>query len=219
MAELIWDASGERFYEIGVEKGVHYPKATDGTYPMGYAWNGLSNVTESPEGGETSKVYADNIPYLTLSSTEDFGGSIEAYTYPDSFEESQGVEELQADSGVSVTGQTRKPFGFCYKTLIGNDTESTAYGYKIHLVYDAVVTPTEKSNDTVGEDPEAVAMSWDFTTTPIVVPGMKPTAHLVIDSTKIEAADLTTIEEALYGTGATEPHLLTPTEVLAIIAA
>ena len=219
MSELVWDAAGERTYEIGVDKGVHYPKAVDGTYPLGHAWNGLSNVTESPEGGEVTKVYADNIPYLSLVSTEDFGGSIEAYTYPDSFEACQGVEDLNTDSGVYVTGQTRQEFGFSYRTLIGSDTEGTSAGYKLHLVYGAVVTPTEKSNDTVGEDPEAVAMSWDFTTTPIAVPDKKPTAHLIIDSTKVEAADLTALEALLYGTEAEDATLPTPTEVLAILTA
>lgn len=217
MSVLVWDATGERKYEIGVDRGVHYPIHTDGSYPLGYAWNGLSNVTESPEGGDISKIYADNIPYLALSSTEDFNGSIEAYTYPESFEECQGVEELGTNSGAFVTGQTRKAFGFCYRTLIGNDTESTDHGYKIHLVYNALVTPTEKSNDTIGEDPEAVAMSWDFETTPIPVTDKKPTAHLIIDSTKVDAADLTALEEALYGTAGTDAYLPTPDEVLSII--
>ena len=230
--KLAWDAAGEHFFERGVDHGVLYVKAASGqSYGAGVVWNGLTAVTESPEGAEVSTLYADNIPYLNLMSAEAFKATIEAYTYPDEFEECQGNKELVASSGVLVTQQDHKGFGFCYRTRIGNDV-NTELGYKIHLVYGALAAPTERANETINDSPDAMTMSWEITTIPVEVNGMKPTAHLVIDSTKANAAKLALLEAALYGTDDAsqisaisavvtgfegKPTLLLPADVVAIL--
>ena len=217
MAKLVWDETGKRLYETGVSKGVLYVQADDGTYGNGVAWNGLTAVNESPSGAEATPLYADDIKYLELTSTEEYGASIEAYTYPEEFEQCDGSAELGA--GVIIGQQPRKAFGFCYRTLIGNDVKNNDYGYKIHIVYGAKAAPSEKAYQTVNDSPEAITFSWELTTTPVNVAGHKPTACVTIDSTKVEPAKLTSIEEALYGSDTKEPKLLLPDEIAAIITA
>lgn len=217
MAKLVWDETGKRLYETGVSKGVLYVQADDGTYGNGVAWNGLTAVNESPTGAEATPLYADDIKYLELTSTEEYGASIEAYTYPEEFEQCDGSAELGA--GVTIGQQPRKAFGFCYRTLIGNDVKNNDYGYKIHIVYGAKAAPSEKAYQTVNDSPEAITFSWELTTTPVNVAGYKPTACVTIDSTKVEPAKLTSIEEALYGSDTKEPKLLLPDEIAAIITA
>lgn len=217
---LEWDQDGQKFYETGVDRGVVYPKTkkvtgTDGKETIGYdkgaAWNGLVNVTESPEGAEATPLYANNNKYLEIMSNEDFKGSIEAYMYPDEFGVCLGQVELDSIKGVYATQQERKLFGLTYRTLIGNDTEGTNYGYKLHIVYNALAGVSEKTNQTTGEENEPETMSWDFSTTPVPYKEMKPTAHIVIDSTKFATtelkAKLTALEEILYGTESKEPTL------------
>ena len=217
MTKLVWDETGNRLYETGVSKGVLYVQADDGTYGNGVAWNGLTAVNESPSGAEATPLYADDIKYLELTSTEEYGASIEAYTYPEEFEQCDGSAELGA--GVTIGQQPRKAFGFCYRTLIGNDVKNNDYGYKIHIVYGAKAAPSEKAYQTVNDSPEAITFSWELTTTPVNVAGHKPTACVTIDSTKVDAAKLTSIEEALYGSENKEPKLLLPDEIAAIIKA
>lgn len=222
MPRIEWDKIGEHFYETGTDHGVLYPSSTDGTYPLGVAWNGLTTVTQSPSGAEPNKQYADNIPYLTLYSAEEYGMTIEAFTYPDEFAECDGSAELAP--GVFVGQQNRKPFGFSYRSLIGNDTQQTSLGYKIYLIYNAMAAPSEKAHQTVNDSPEATALSWEVTTTPIGV-GLvddveyKPTALLTIDSTKVPAAKLKTFEDIIYGTEAVAAKLPLPAEVIAHFAA
>ena len=201
MSKLVWDASGKRLYETGVSQGVLYPMDVNGTYTLGVAWNGLTAVTESPSGAEASPLYADNIKYLNLISAEEFGATIEAYIYPDEFAACDGSAELTP--GVSVGQQARKTFGLCYKTLLGNDVEGADYGYKLHLVYGALAAPSEKAYATVNDSPEAITLSWEVSTTPVSVAGLKPTACLTIDSTKVDAAKLAALEDILYGKNAT----------------
>lgn len=215
MAKLVWDQSGERLFETGVSNGVLYVRNSDGEYPLGVPWNGLTAVTESPSGAEATPLYADNIKYLSLMSNEEFGATIEAYTYPDEFAECDGSAELGA--GVMIGQQTRKYFGLVYKTVIGNDTDGNAYGYKLHIIYGAQAAPSEKAYATINDSPEAITFSWELTTTPIEVTGFKPTASLVIDSTKIDAASLASIEALLFGTEAAEASLPTPNEILALL--
>lgn len=217
MPKLVWDETGKRLYETGVSKGVLYVQADDGTYGNGVAWNGLTAVNESPSGAEATPLYADDIKYLELTSTEEYGASIEAYTYPEEFEQCDGSAELGA--GVTIGQQPRKAFGFCYRTLIGNDVKNNDYGYKLHIVYGAKAAPSEKAYQTVNDSPEAITFSWELTTTPVNVAGHKPTACVTIDSTKIDKAKLTSIEEALYGSDTAEPKLLLPDEIAAIIKA
>lgn len=217
MPKLVWDETGKRLYETGVSKGVLYVQGDDGTYGNGVAWNGLTAVNESPSGAESTPLYADDIKYLELTSTEEYGASIEAYTYPEEFEQCDGSAELGA--GVTIGQQPRKAFGFCYRTLIGNDVKNNDYGYKLHIVYGAKAAPSEKAYQTVNDSPEAITFSWELTTTPVNVAGHKPTACVTIDSTKIEPAKLTSIEEALYGSDSAEPKLLLPDEIAAIIKA
>lgn len=200
MTRLVWDTTGERYYETGVSQGVLYPQ-TSGAYPTGVAWNGLSNVSESPSGSEATAIYADNMKYLNLMSVEEFGGTIEAYTYPDEFAQCDGSEALA--TGVSIGQQSRKAFGLCYRTILGNDTDSNDYGYKLHLVYGCQASPSEKSYATVNDSPEAITFSWEFKTTPVSVAGFKPTACLTIDSTKANATKLAQLEGILYGITAT----------------
>lgn len=220
---LNWDQVGERTYETGTDRGVLYPMAKDGSYSAGVAWNGLTGVTSSPSGAEPTALYADDIKYLNLMSTEEYGCTITAYTYPDEFGECDGSASL-AD-GVTIGQQARKKFGFAYRTRKGNDTEGTDYGYIIHLVYGAQASPSEKAYATINDSPEAIEFSWEVTTTPVEVSGYKPTATLDIDSTKLNAAQLKALEDALYGTNAaaggtpaaTAPKLLLPDEVVALM--
>lgn len=215
MSKLVWDKTGERFYETGTDRGVLFVQGENGTYPKGVAWNGLTAVTESPSGAEATALYADNTKYLNLISNEDFGGTIEAYTYPDEFGVCDGSAEIA--TGVTIGQQKRKSFGLAYRTLLGNDSEGTDYGYKIHLVYGAQASPSERAYASVNESPEAITFSWEFTTTPVAVTGYKPTAHLEINSAKVPAEKLAELEAILYGTEDKEPTLPTPDEVVAII--
>ena len=215
MSVLVWDSIGQRFYETGADHGVLYPFVNN-AYATGVAWNGLTAVNESPSGAEATPLWADNIKYLNLMSAEEFGATIEAYTYPDEFAECDGSAEIAP--GVTIGQQKRKMFGFAYRTLIGNDTDGTDKGYKIHLVYGALASPSDKGYNTVNDSPEAITFSWTITTTPVTVTGFKPTAHLVIDSTKVNnPVKMKAIEDVLYGTVSTEPRLPLPDEVAEII--
>lgn len=216
MAQLTWDATGTRFYETGVDRGVLYLLNSQGAYANGVAWNGLTAVTESPSGAEANPQYADNIKYLNLLSAEEFGCTIEAFTYPDAFAQCDGTATPSA--GVAIGQQTRKTFGFAYRTKLGNDIEGSDLGYKLHLIYGALAAPSEKAYATVNDSPEALTFSWDVTTTPVDVPGYKPTAQLTIDSTKVDALALAELEDALYG-GTTTAALPLPAEVIALFAA
>lgn len=215
-----WDNIGDRFYETGVKNGVLYVQKS-GKYQAGVAWNGLTAVTESPSGAEATALYADDIKYLNLVSAEEFGGTIEAYTYPEEFKACDGSAALA--EGVYIGQQVRNTFGLCYRTVLGNDTDGEAYGYKIHIVYGALAAPSEKAYATINDSPEAITFSWEFTTTPVDVEGFKKTATVVIDSTKVAPAALKAIEEALYGveagegTEAVEPKLLMPEEIKKLI--
>ena len=212
MAKLTWDQTGDRLYETGVDRGVLYPITSGSTYGTGVAWNGLTTVTESPSGAESNPQYADNIKYLDLTSAEEFGFTIEAFTYPVEFEECDGSAQL-AD-GITIGQQSRKMFGFSYRTLVGSDTEGTDHGYKIHLVYGCKAAPSEKSRATVNDSPEAVAFSWECTTTPVNVNGHSPTSHLVVDTTIADSTKVTQLETKLYGDdSAGTPSLPTPDEV------
>ena len=219
MSKLVWDKTGERLYETGVKQGVLYLLGSSGTYMKGVAWNGLTNVTESPSGAEATPLYADDIKYLNLMSTEEFGGTIEAYTYPDEFAECDGSASLA--TGVYIGQQARKTFGFCYRTTLGNDVDNNNYGYKLHLVYGALASPSEKAYGTINDSPEAITFSWEFSTTPVNVTGHKPTASITIDSTKVDAEKLAALEKILYGDDAdsTEARLPLPDEVAQIMTA
>ena len=217
MSKLVWDKTGERLYETGVKQGVLYPQAAGGTYPKGVAWNGLINVTESPSGAEATPLYADDIKYLNLISTEELGGTIEAYTYPDEFAECDGSASLT--EGVYIGQQPRKTFGFCYRTTLGNDVSNNNYGYKLHLVYGALASPSEKAYATINDSPEAITFSWEFSTTPVNVTGFKPTASITIDSTKVNAEKLAALEVILYGDADNEARLPLPDEVAQIMTA
>jgi hypothetical protein len=220
MPQLIkWDEVGKKFYETGVDHAVLYPQIADGSYPKGIAWNGLISVTQSPSGAEANPQYADNIKYLNLLSVEEFGGTIEAFTYPDEFAICDGSAELEL--GVMVGQQARTPFGLCYRTVLGNDTLGESYGYKLHLVYGALASPSERQNQTINESPEATTFSWEFTTTPVPVTGFKPTSYIVIDSTKADATALAALEVILYGvtgTPNTEGRLPLPDEIATLMA-
>lgn len=211
MAKLEWDKIGERYYETGVKQGVLYVQE-DGEYPMGVAWNGLTAITESPSGAEATPLYADDIKYLNLMSNEEFGFSIEAYTYPVEFEQCDGSAELAV--GVKIGQQPRKAFGLCYRTAIGNDVDFNDHGYKLHLVYNALAAPSEKAYATINDSPEAITFSWECTTTPVNVTGHKPTSTIVIDSTKVDKAKLEALEAALYGSESEEPRLPMPDEIM-----
>lgn len=220
MAKLVWDKTGEHLYETGVDHGVLYFPDQTGAYKNGVAWNGLISVSESPSGAEATGQYADNIKYLNLISAEEFSATVEAYTYPEEFEACNGNKELVDNTGVYVGQQARSVFGFCYRTMIGNDTDGQDHGYKLHLVYGCQVSPSEKAYQTINDSPEALTFSWELSTTPINVTGKKPTALLVIDSTKIDSTKLAKIEAKLYGdessTGAVLP---TPDEIAEILNA
>lgn len=215
MAKLVWDESGKRLYETGVEKGVLYVQGENGQYENGVAWNGLTAVTESPSGAEPTALYADDIKYLELFSAEEFGATIEAYTYPEEFEACDGSASL--GTGVTIGQQDRKAFGLCYRTIVGNDVKGNEHGYKLHLIYGAKAKPSEKAYATVNDSPEAVTFSWEVSTTPVNVAGFKPTASVTIDSTKIEAGKLKAIEDKLYGTQDQEPTLIMPDEIKQLI--
>ena len=216
MAKIEWDKTGERLYETGVKNGVLYVQV-DGTYPKGVAWNGLTAVTESPSGAEATPLYADDIKYLNLLSTEEFGATIEAYTYPDEFAACDGSAAL-AD-GVMIGQQARKTFGLCYRTTIGNDTEGNDHGYKLHIIYGALAAPSEKAYATINDSPEAITFSWEVTTTPVNVTGAKPTASITIDSTKATPEKLTALEKILYGDAEVEARLPLPDEIKGIFTA
>ena len=224
MSKLVWSKTGEKTYETGVEKGVLYVQDATGAYPKGVVWNGLTAVTESPKGAESNPLYADNVKYLNLVSAEEFNATIEAYTYPEEFEICDGSSELAL--GVSVGQQTRKAFGLCYKTMLGNDTEGSEHGYKLHIIYNAQAAPSEKGYKTINDSPEAITLSWELTTTPVEVTGKKASATITIDSTKVDPTKLKTLEDILYGKDAvTEPvapeviaRLPFPDEIAAIFA-
>ena len=214
MSKLVWDQTGERLYETGVKMGVLYPQVA-GAYPKGVAWNGITAITESPSGAEATPLYADDIKYLNLMSTEEFGATIEAYTYPEEFAECDGSASL-AD-GVYIGQQARKTFGLCYRTVVGNDVDSNDHGYKLHLIYGALAAPSEKAYATINDSPEAITFSWEVTTTPVNVTGFKPTACVTIDSTKVDAAKLTALEVILYGSEDEEPRLPLPDEIATLM--
>ena len=212
---LVWDQTGEKFYETGVKNGVLYVQHTDGTYPKGVAWNGLTAVTESPSGAEKTPLYADDTKYLNLMSAEEFGATIEAYTYPDEFAQCDGSAEI-AD-GVTIGQQARKTFGMAYKTTLGNDVSNNDYGYKLHIIYGALASPSEKGYSTINDSPEAITFSWEVTTTPVNVTGKKPTASLVIDSTKANPEKLTALEKILFGSTEAAARLPLPDEIATLM--
>ena len=230
MSLIKWDAVGAHYYENGVDHGVLYAlnanTSSGTTWKNGVPWNGLVSVTESPDGAEPTAIYADNIKYLNLLSVEEFKATIEAYTYPDEFAECDGSAELVAESGVYVGQQDRKPFCLCYRTKIGNDLSPDA-GFKLHLIYNALAAPTERAYETINDSPEAITFSWEVSTTPVEVEGFKPTAHIVIDSTKVPTAKMKKIMDALYGVDAdpehsieaSDPHILMPEDIVDILNA
>ena len=218
--KLVWDKTGEHYYETGVKNGVLYPMSASGTYPKGVAWNGLTAITESPSGAEATALYADDIKYLNLMSNEEFGATVEAYTYPDEFAECDGSASLT--EGVYIGQQARKTFGLCYRTTLGNDSKGNDYGYKLHIIYGAMASPSEKAYSTINDSPDAITFSWELSTTPVAVANFKPTASLTIDSTKVDPQKLATLEEILYGkdgtgednsVGAVDPRLPLPDEI------
>ena len=215
MSKIVWDQTGERLYETGVKRGVLYVQDSGGTYPKGVAWNSLTAVTEAPSGAEATPLYADDIKYLNLISTEELGGTIEAYTYPDEFAECDGSASIA--TGVYIGQQPRKTFGMCYTTTVGNDVDSNAHGYKLHLIYGALASPSEKAYSTINDSPEAITFSWEFSTTPVNVTGFKPTANIVIDSTKATPEKLAALEKILYGDTEVEPRLPLPNEVAQVM--
>lgn len=212
MAIIEWDATGQRYYETGVRKGVLYPLSSTGEYKPGVAWNGLTSVSETPSGAESNPLYADDIKYLDLRSAEEFGGTIEAYTYPDEFAVLDG--SVSPIAGVAIGQQARGVFGLCYRTVMGNDTELDSHGYKLHLVYGCTASPSEKQYQTINDSPEAITFSWEFSTTPVNVGSWKPTALITIDSTKVSSTALASLESKLYGTASDDPYLPLPDEVL-----
>lgn len=212
MAKIVWDQTGDRLYETGVKNGVLYLRGTDGTYEGGVAWNGLTAVTESPSGAEPTPLYADDIKYLNLLSNEEFAATIEAYTYPDEFMECDGSKSIA--TGVYIGQQARKTFGLCYKTTLGNDVDGNDHGYKLHIIYGALAAPSEKAYATINDSPEAVTFSWEISTTPVEVTGAKPTASIVIDSTKADKTKLAALEAILYGSESAEPKLPLPSEII-----
>jgi hypothetical protein len=216
MAPLTWDEVGDRLYEVGVDHGVLYLPDAAGVYNTGVAWNGLTTVTESPSGAESNPQFADNIKYLNLISAEEFGATIEAFTYPEEFAECDGT--ALPSPGVSVGQQGRKGFGLSYRTKVGNDVEGDELGYKLHLVYGCQAAPSEKAYATINDSPEAIAFSWEVTTSPVPVTDHKPTSLIVIDSTVVDSADLTALEDLLYGKAATDAALPTPDAVIALFA-
>ena len=216
MSKIVWDKTGERFYETGVKNGVLYPLDAQGTYSKGVAWNGLTAVTESPSGAEATALYADDIKYLNLISNEEFGATIEAYTYPDEFAECDGSAELT--TGVMIGQQSRKAFGLVYKTTLGNDVAGNDLGYKLHIIYGAKAAPSEKAYATINDSPEAITFSWELSTTPVEIKDHKPTASITIDSTKVDAEKLKALEAILFGSESADARLPLPDEILSTIA-
>ena len=216
MSKLVWDAQGERYFETGVKKGVLYVMGADGKYGNGVAWNGLTAVTESPSGAEATALYADDIKYLNLVSAEEFGATIEAYTYPDEFAACDGSAALA--TGVMIGQQKRSTFGLCYRTTVGNDVDSEL-GYKLHIIYGCLAAPSEKAYATINDSPEAITFSWEVTTTPVEVEGFKPTACITIDSTKVDDTKMAALEAKLYGSESEEPTLPMPSEIATMMAA
>lgn len=215
MSKLVWDETGKRYYETGVRQGVLYPMNESGAYPKGVAWNGLTAVTESPSGAEATALYADDIKYLNLMSAEEFGATIEAYTYPDEFAACNGEAELVP--GVTIGQQARQAFGMSYRTVLGNDVDGESHGYKLHLIYGALAAPSEKGYSTINDSPDAITFSWEISTTPVSVDNFKPTASITIDSTKVNAEKLAALEKILYGDTEVEPRLPLPNEVAQIM--
>lgn len=215
--KIVWDEAGTRQYETGVDHAVLYVQGVNGTYPLGVAWNGITGVTEKPSGAEATPFYADNIKYLNLMSAEEFGATIEGYTYPDEFAVCDGSNE--PTPGVVVGQQSRKPFGLCYRTVVGNDADNNDYGYKLHLIYGALAAPSEKAYATINDTPEAIAFSWEVTTTAVSVTGLKPTASMVIDSTKVDSVKLAALEDILYGKDLVAARLPLPDEVITLLSA
>lgn len=215
MSKITWDQVSERYYETGTKKGVLYLKDSAGDYKSGVAWNGLISVTQSPSGAEASPLYADDIKYLNLISAEEFGATIEAYTYPDEFAECDGSASIA--TGVFIGQQTRKTFGMSYRTIVGNDVDGNDYGYKLHLIYGAVAAPSEKAYTSVNDSPEAMTLSWEISTTPVEVEGFKPTACVTIDSTKCDKTKLQALEAILYGSDENEARLPLPAELITIM--
>lgn len=214
MSKLVWDQTSERLYETGVDRGVVYPQV-GAAYPAGAAWNGLTGVTLSPSGAEPTPLYANNHKYLNLMSVEEMGGTIEAYTYPDEFAACNGLATMAP--GVRIGQQKRKTFGLCFRTMVGNDVDGTSYGYKLHLVYGALASPSEETNATINDSPEAKTMSWEFSTTPVEANGFEPTSHVEIDSTAVDAEKLAQLEAILYGSESEEARLPLPDEVATIV--
>ena len=213
MAKLVWDQVGQKTYETGTDHAVLFPMQNNGTYGTGVAWNGITGFTESPSGAENTDLWADNIKYVSLRSAEDYGATIEAYTYPDEFKPCIG--EAEVATGVNLGQQKRRAFGFSVRTTVGNDTMMDSYGYKIHIVYGATASPSERAYQTINDSPEAITFSWELTTTPVPITAtgfenFKPTASIIIDSTKVDATKLQTLEDKLYGTANSEPELPTP---------
>lgn len=217
MSKIVWDQTGERLFETGVRQGVLYPLNSEGKYTPGVPWNGLTGITESPSGAESTALYADDIKYLNLMSAEEFGGTIEAYMYPDEFKQCNGEADLTP--GVSIGQQERKIFGMCYRTAIGNDVDGNEHGYKLHLVYGAQASVSEKAYSTINDSPEAITFSWEFSTTPVVVTDHKPTSLITIDSTKCDKAKLAALEAVLYGSESEEPRLPMPDEIKSLMTA
>ena len=217
MPRIKWDQTGERYYETGVRNAVLYPIDTaTSTYPKGVAWNGITTITESPSGAESNPIYADDIKYLDLRSVEEFGCTIEAYTYPKEFYACDGSAEIA--NGVVIGQQTRKMFGLSYRTTLGNDTQNNDYGYKLHLIYNCTAAPSEKGYATINDSPEAITFSWECTTNPVDIVGKKPAAYITIDSTKSDPVKLAALEDILYGTADSDPRLPLPDEIISIFS-
>lgn len=213
---LVWDDTGKQIFETGTDRGVLYPVNSSGAYPLGVAWDGLRSVSENPSGAEETALWANNHKYGSIYSEEEFGFTIGAYTSPKEFDACDGTATIA--KGVTASQQPRQKFGMTYRTLLGNDTEGTSYGYKLHLVYGATASPSEHSHSSVNESPEAEELSWECKTTPVPVPNKKPTSHIIIDSTEADATKLTALEKILYGTGNTQPRLPLPAEVITLMA-
>lgn len=215
MARLIWDEVGQRFFETGVKNGVLYVQDNDGSYKNGVVWNGLTAVTESPSGAEETPLYADDVKYLTLRSAEEFGATVEAYTYPEEFEQCDGSASIA--NGVTIGQQARRAFGLCYRTSVGNDIQGQNYSYKLHLIYGCTVAPSEKSYSTINDNPEAITFSWELSTVPVPVDGFSPTASLVIDASKVDEGKMQLLEDALFGDEQNEAKLLLPNEIMEML--
>lgn len=215
MARLIWDEVGQRFFETGVKNGVLYVQDNDGSYKNGVVWNGLTAVTESPSGAEETPLYADDVKYLTLRSAEEFGATVEAYTYPEEFEQCDGSAAIA--NGVTIGQQARRAFGLCYRTSVGNDIQGQNFSYKLHLIYGCTVAPSEKSYSTINDNPEAITFSWELSTVPVPVDGFSPTASLVIDASKVDEGKMALLEDALFGDESNEAKLLLPNEIMEML--